>query len=112
MGPRAERVVWTALHVPRQIGTSREHLGRRHPVRPRGLAADLGAPEPLETFAPDADAVAKGSVVLESDVQGVILGIDDETTRGLLVDVLDELAPVARRDPVHVGAAEGEAPVL
>src|SRR5918993_57187 len=108
----AERVVWPALHVSRQVGAARQHFRGRRPIGPHRLAADLGAPEPLEALFPDADAVAECRVVLEGDVEGVVPRIDDERARRLLVDVLDELAPEARRDPRHVGAPELEATVL
>ena len=42
----------------------------------------------------------------------MVLRIDDKGAGRLLVDVLDELAPEARRDPRHVGAPELEATIL
>ena len=98
--------------MSRQVGAARKHFSRRRPVGPHRLAADLGAPEPLEALLPDPDAVAERRVVLEGDVEGVVPRIDDEGARRLLVDVLDELAPEAGRDLVHVGAPELEAAVL
>src|ERR1700694_5285724 len=40
-GAGAERVLWAAFHVPRQIGTSRQHFRRRRPIRPFLLGGNL-----------------------------------------------------------------------
>src|SRR5215210_9208627 len=112
VGARSERIVRPALPLLRQVRAARQHLGRRHPIGPHRLAADLGAPEPLEALAPDADAVAERGVVLEGDVESVAPGVDDEAAGRLLVDVFHELAPVAGGDLLHVGLAERESVVV
>ena len=52
--PCAERVVRAARHMARQIGTAQQHLGRRRPIRPFGLAADPLDARPFEAGAPNA----------------------------------------------------------
>src|ERR1700722_890382 len=70
--PRAERIVRAARHMARQIGTAQQHLGRRRPVRPFGLAADPLDARPFEAWTPYADAVAQRlSVWLDQEQEPV-----------------------------------------
>src|SRR6266704_2289341 len=54
----AERVAGSAGHEAWQIRLARDHLRRRRPVRPFGLARDVQQALPLKSFAADADAIA------------------------------------------------------
>src|SRR6476659_9928471 len=66
---RPQRVAGTAGHEARQIGLARDHLGRRRPVRPLGLAGDVYQPLPLEALAADADAIAQRAAVALDQIE-------------------------------------------
>src|SRR6476660_3225442 len=82
--PRPERVAGTAGHEARQIGLARDHLGRRRPVRPLGLAGDVHQPLPLEAFAADADAIAQRAAVALDQIEMALGGLDDDGSRRLI----------------------------
>src|SRR5690349_17279466 len=90
--------------MARQVGPARQHLGRRRPAGPKGLALDLRPTVPFEAFLADAHAITQGGVVLEGDIKEVRLGIDDDGAGLLVMDVVHELLAPNRIDPVHVGA--------
>src|SRR6202007_2867940 len=62
---RAQRVAGTAGHEARQIGLAIDHLRRRMPIRPLGLAGDLLHAGPGETVAADAHPVADSATIAE-----------------------------------------------
>src|SRR5439155_14790259 len=65
----AERIAGAAGHEARQIGLALDHLGRRMPIRPLGLAGDLLHAGPGEAVAADADAVADRTAVAEHVIE-------------------------------------------
>ena len=60
---RAQRVAGAAGHEPWKIRLALDHFRRRRPIRPLRLLGYLHQPRPLKAVAPDADAVANGSIV-------------------------------------------------
>ena len=74
----AHRIAGTARHEAREIGLARDHLRRRAPVRPLGLAADPHQSGPLEAFTSDTDAVAQGAVVALDEVDEPLRRVDDQ----------------------------------
>ena len=85
--------------------------GRRRPFRPQRLAVDVGAAEPLEAFAADADAVADGGLVLDDQVEEVVARIDDDRARRLARLILDDLLVPLLVDLGEVGQPVGDAVV-
>src|SRR4029078_6959135 len=55
--PRAERIAGATGHEARQIGLTLDHLRRRMPIRPLGLAGDLLHAVPGKAVAADPNAV-------------------------------------------------------
>jgi hypothetical protein len=95
-----------------KVWASSQHLRRGRPSWPHSFAANLCAAEPLESFLTDAYPVSQRGVVFESDIERVSLGVDDETSRRLLVYVFYQLPPIARLDLGQVGFAVREAVIL
>ncbi|BAR54742.1 hypothetical protein NK6_1558 [Bradyrhizobium diazoefficiens] len=93
----AERIAGAAGHEARQIGLALDHLGRRMPIRPLGLAGDLLHPGPGEAVAADADAVTNRAAIAEDVVQIGVRGIDDDRSGRLLGRERDLLAAQVRR---------------
>jgi hypothetical protein len=65
-------------HEAGQIGLAPNHLRRRNPVGPFGLARDLQQAGPLEAVPTDADAVAQRPVVALDDVEVTLRGDNDD----------------------------------
>ena len=80
----------------RQIGLARDHLGRRIPVRPLGLARNLFDARPGEALAADADAVADRLAVAEHEIEERVRGIDDDGAGRLVAGIVDDLPLQAR----------------
>src|SRR5215510_8071200 len=78
---RAERVVYAARHVSRQIGASPEHLHGRRPARPFALGADALDAAPAEAGAPDADAVTQRLAIAEHEIEPPLAGSDHDRAR-------------------------------
>ena len=75
-GAGAELIAGTPGHEARQVGLALEHLRRRDPIRPLGLARDCLHAGPSEAFAAHADAVANRLVAAEHVVEiSAILGV-------------------------------------
>src|SRR5918993_5716369 len=87
----AERVGDAALHVAREVRPALQHLGRRRPVRPLGLARDGLRPGPLEPRAADPDAVADRAAVAEHVVEPALGGRDHDRARRIAAEG-DDLA--------------------
>ena len=81
---RAQRIAGAAGHEARQIGLAFDHLRRRMPIRPLGLAGDLLHAGPGEAVAADADAVADRAPVAQHVIEIGVRGIDDQRSRRLL----------------------------
>ena len=77
-GAGAERIAGAASHEARQIGLARDHLRRRMPIRPFGLARDLQQALPGEAIAADADAVADGGGLVLDQIEMALRRIDDD----------------------------------
>src|SRR2546423_4612999 len=75
---RAERVVETAGHVARQVGTPSQHLCGRGPARPLLLGGDTLHPAPGEAVAADTDAVADRLAVAGDEIEAPLRGIDHD----------------------------------
>src|ERR1039457_3048797 len=80
----------------RQLRLARDHLLRRIPVRPLGLARDMLHARPGEALATDADAVADRLAVAEHVIEGGVRGIDDDGAGRLGAGVGDGLPLQAR----------------
>ena len=80
----------------RQIRLARDHLLRRIPIRPLGLARDLLDARPGEAFAADADAVADRLAVAEHVIEDGVRGIDDDGAGRFVAGVADDLPLQAR----------------
>ena len=80
----AQRIAGAAGHEARQIGLALDHLGRRMPIRPLGLAGDLLHAGPGEAVAADADAVADRAATAEHVIEVGVRRIDDQRAGGLL----------------------------
>src|SRR4029079_10883896 len=93
--PRAEWGAGAAGHPARQIRLSRNHLRRRHPIGPFALERDLLRATPLETLAPNADAVAKRARRALHQIQ-VAVGREnnDRTRRVITSEIYWLLAPL------------------
>src|SRR5918994_4064593 len=92
------RITGAAGHEARQVGLTRDHLWRRTPVRPLGLAADPDQARPLEALAADPDPVAQGTVVALNQIGEPLRGMDDEGAGQLAgpeVHRLTGIGPVA-----------------
>ena len=89
---RAERIGRAASDEARQIGLAVDHLRRRSPVRPLGLALDAFGARPGEAFAADADAVAQRLAVAEHVIEERVRRIDDDGAGRLAGAVVDDLA--------------------
>ena len=83
---RAQRIAGTARHEAREIRLARDHLGRRMPIRPCGLARDGLRAGPGEALAADADAIANGAALAEHVIERRVAGIDNDGT-GRLVGI-------------------------
>ena len=68
-GSRPEGIARTARHEPRQIGLPSDHFRRGAPVRPLLFLGHPLDARPLETDAPDADAIADGQIVRLDEVE-------------------------------------------
>ena len=95
-GAGAERIARAAGHHARQIRLARDHLGRRIPVRPLGLARYLLDARPGEALAADADAVTDRLAVAEHVIKEGVRGIDDDGAGRLAAGVVDDLPLQAR----------------
>jgi hypothetical protein len=95
-GARAERITGAARDHARQIGLALDHLGRRIPIRPLGLAHDRMHARPGEAFAADADAVAHRLAVAEDEIKEGVRRIDDDGAGRLTRRIGDDLALEAR----------------
>ena len=95
-GARAERIAGAAHGHARQIRLTRDHLGRRIPIRPLGLARDFLNAGPGETFAADADAVTHGLAVAEHEIEISVGCIDHDGARRFARRVADNLTLQAR----------------
>ena len=94
---RAERIARAARHEARQIGLTVDHLRRRMPIRPLGLAADLLHARPGEAITADADAIADRTAAAENIIEVGMGRIDDDGARRLLGREGDFLATQVRR---------------
>src|SRR5215813_12299723 len=101
--PRSKRVARTARHEAGQIGLARDHLWRRRPVRPFGLARDVEKTLPLESFAPDTNTVADCAAARLDKVEMTLgAGYDDGAWRLRGAVVHDLFAPLRdRADNCH-----------
>ena len=81
---RAHRIAGATGHEARQIGLTLDHLGRRMPIRPLGLAGDLLHAGPGEAIAADTDAVAHGTAATQHVIEVGVRRIDDQRAGGLL----------------------------
>src|SRR5258707_3850389 len=88
---RAERILRTAFHVPRQIGAARQHFRRRRPSRPFLLGGTLLDARPAESGAADPDAVAHRLAVFLHQVQKLVGRIDDDGAGAFLAVIFNEL---------------------
>ena len=79
--PRPERIAGPAGHEARQIRLARDHLRRRRPVRPFGLARNVHQSLPLEAFAADADAIAQRAAIALDQIEMALGGDDDDGAR-------------------------------
>jgi hypothetical protein len=68
-----------ARHEAREIGLACDHLRRRAPVRPLGLAADPHQSGPLKAFASDTDAVAQSTIVALDQVDEPLRRVNDQS---------------------------------
>src|SRR5262249_34725351 len=93
---RSERIVRTALHVPRQIRPAPQHFLRRRPIRPLAFVRDVVNACPGEARAPHADAVTYGASTALHEVEQSLAGIDDDGARRLLAVIAHVLADIAR----------------
>src|SRR5690606_12068885 len=81
-----------------------DHLRRRSPARPLGLAGDVVLPLPLEAFAADTDAVLHGAALLVDVVEPPLLGVDDDRVRTVWAGIGDVFAldrGLARLDEIE-----------
>src|ERR1700730_5385117 len=83
-GARTERIAFAARREARQIRRALDHLGRRRPVRPLGLALDRLHTGPGETLAADSDTIPDGLPAGKNEIEIRITGIDDDRTRRLV----------------------------
>src|SRR6266851_4426045 len=91
-GPRSERIVDAAGHVARQVGTTRQHLRGRGPVRPFFLGGDAVGAAPAKTVAADTDAVAKRLAIGEHEVKPPLGGIDENGSGRIIAGKVHGLA--------------------
>jgi hypothetical protein len=68
-GSRPEGIARTPRHEPRQIGLPSDHFRRGAPVRPLLFLGHPLDAQPLETDAPDPDAIADGPIVRLDEVE-------------------------------------------
>src|SRR4029077_17726514 len=94
-GSRPEGIARTARHEPRQIGLPSAHFGWGAPVRPLLLLGHPLDARPLETDAPDADAIADGPIVRLDEVEIALTRIDDDRS--------GRLARMERHDLPRIG---------
>src|ERR1019366_3813036 len=87
---RAERILRTAFHVPRQIRTPHQHFRRRRPIRPFLLGGNLLDARPGEAGAADADAIAQRLAVALHQEQELVRRIDDDGAGALLAVIFDQ----------------------
>ena len=95
---RAQRIARAAGHEARQIRLTLDHLGRRMPIRPLGLARDLLHAGPGEAVAADADAVADRAPVAQHVIEIGVRRIDDQRSRRFLGGEGDFLPAQVRRE--------------
>src|SRR6195952_757783 len=88
---RAERILRTAFHVPRQIRTARQHFRRRRPGRPFLFRRDGLDARPGEAGTADADAVTHRLAVALHQEQELVRRIDDDGAGAFLAVILDHL---------------------
>src|SRR5262245_4600195 len=88
----AHRVAVAAGHEARQIGLALDHLRRRRPVWPLGLALDRLGARPGEALAADADAVTPGLAARHHEIEEGVGRIDDDGAGRLAGPVVDDLA--------------------
>ena len=93
---RAQRIARAAGRHARQIRLPRNHLGRRIPVRPLGLALDRFHARPGKAFAADPDAVAERLAVAEDVIKKGVRRIDDDGAGRFLAGIADDLPFQAR----------------
>src|SRR5262249_2290013 len=108
-GARAERVAGTAGHETRQVRLAMDHLRRRRPIRPLGLALDRFHAGPSEAFAADADAVTHRLAAAHHQVEVGVRRVDDDRPGRLAGPVVEDLAAkiVARGGRILLGISIG-----
>src|SRR5712691_6643551 len=77
-GTRPERIARAAGHEPRQIRLAVDHLRRRDPIGPFGLARNAQQPRPLEAVAADPDPVAQRPVIALHEIEKALRRADDD----------------------------------
>src|SRR6202165_2418628 len=87
----SERILRTAFHVPRQVGTPRQHFRWRRPRWPFLLRGNLLDARPGKSRAPDADAVAHRLAVALYQKQKFVGRIDDNRAGALAAVIVNEL---------------------
>src|SRR5580704_11232488 len=85
----AERILWTAFHVPRQVGPPHQHFRRRRPIRPFLLGGDLLDAGPGEPRTADAHAIAQRLAVGLNQIEELVGRIDHDRARTFLAVVVD-----------------------
>src|SRR5580704_2563309 len=94
-GSRPEGIARTARHEPRQIGLPSDHFRWGAPVWPLLFLGHPLDARPLETDAPDADAIADGPIVRLDEVEIALARIDDDRS--------GRLARMERHDLPRIG---------
>jgi hypothetical protein len=92
MARAPERIAVAAGHEARQVGLALDHLRRRRPVRPLGLALDRLGAGPGEALAADADAVTHRLAARHHEIKEGVGRIDDDGAGRLAGPVVDDLA--------------------
>src|SRR5580692_2622034 len=94
-GSRPEGIARTPRHEPRQIGLPSDHFRWGAPVWPLLFLGHPLDARPLETDAPDADAIADGPIVRLDEVEIALARIDDDRS--------GRLARMERHDLPRIG---------
>ena len=107
----AERIVEAGRHavgILGRLGLALDHLRRRRPDRPFGLAPDIGLAAPQEALTADVRAIARGIAVAFDAVDEIVLGIDDDGADRFAAVVFHGLAIILRVDLADVGRRNRE----